>query len=130
MCTVSSRPFISGIAVSAYPIPAVVQDPKSGAKSRPDAILWSGSTLFLSGRIGCTASGGLRCRGGGFAEITAASVSLPAEGAIPVGELSGTLFGSLTDAARSLSAAALPEDRDLAEKLVQDMLAVKANAGH
>jgi len=55
---------------------------------------------------------------------------VPAKGAIPAGDLSGTRFGSLTDAARSSFAAALPEDRDLAEKPVQDMLAMKANARH
>ena len=67
---------------------------------------------------------------GGFAEITADSVSVLAESAVPVEELTGTLLDSMIDEARSLAAAALPEDRATAEKLVHDMLAMKANAGH
>jgi F-type H+-transporting ATPase subunit epsilon len=67
---------------------------------------------------------------GGFAEITAASVSVLAESAIPVEELTGTLLDNMIDEARSLAAMALPEDRDTADKLVNDMLVLKANAGH
>jgi F-type H+-transporting ATPase subunit epsilon len=67
---------------------------------------------------------------GGFAEITAASVSVLAESAIPVEELTGTLLDKMIDEARSLAAMALPEDRDTADKLVNDMLVLKANAGH
>jgi F-type H+-transporting ATPase subunit epsilon len=67
---------------------------------------------------------------GGFAEITAAGVSVLAESAIPVEELTGTILDKMIDEARSLMAMALPEDRDTAEKLVHDMLELKVSAGH
>ncbi len=67
---------------------------------------------------------------GGFAEITATSVSVLAETATPVEELSGTVIDAMIDEARSLAAVALPEDRDMAEKMVNDMLGLKAAAGH
>ena len=67
---------------------------------------------------------------GGFAEITATTVSVLAETATPVEELTGTIVDAMVDEARSLAAIALPEDRDSAEKLVQDMLELKAATGH
>jgi F-type H+-transporting ATPase subunit epsilon len=67
---------------------------------------------------------------GGFAEITASSVSVLAENAIPVEELTGTALDGMIAEARSLAAMALPEDRDSAEKLIQDMVDLKAAAGH
>ena len=67
---------------------------------------------------------------GGFAEITAASVSVLAESAIPVEELTGTLLDKMIDEARSLAAMSLPEDRDTADKLVNDMLELKVSTGH
>ncbi|MCA3452643.1 MAG: F0F1 ATP synthase subunit epsilon [Rhodobacter sp.] len=67
---------------------------------------------------------------GGFAEITAAGVSVLAESAVPVEELTGTLLDRMIDEARSLAAMALPEDRDTAEKLVHDMQELKTAAGH
>ncbi len=70
------------------------------------------------------------CVTGGFAEITASSVSVLAESATPVEELTGTVLDAMIDEARSLAAMALPEDKDLAEKLVHDMLEMKTAAGH
>jgi F-type H+-transporting ATPase subunit epsilon len=67
---------------------------------------------------------------GGFAEITAAGVSVLAESAVPVEELTGTLLDKMIDEARSLAAMSLPEDRDTADKLVHDMLELKTSAGH
>jgi F-type H+-transporting ATPase subunit epsilon len=67
---------------------------------------------------------------GGFAEITAASVSVLAESAVPVEELTGTLLDKMIDEARSLAAMALPEDRDKADKLVHDMQELKVSTGH
>ena len=49
---------------------------------------------------------------GGFAEITGSSVSVLAESAVPVEELTGTLLDGMIEEARSLAAMALPEDRD------------------
>jgi F-type H+-transporting ATPase subunit epsilon len=65
---------------------------------------------------------------GGFAEITAAGVSVLAERAIPVDDLSGTVLDELVAEARSLADAALPADKDAAEKMVQDMMAIRHHA--
>ena len=70
------------------------------------------------------------CVTGGFAEITASSISVLAESATPVEELTGTLLDSMIDEARSLAAMALPEDKDQAEKLLHDMVELKVAAGH
>jgi F-type H+-transporting ATPase subunit epsilon len=65
---------------------------------------------------------------GGFAEITAAGVSVLAEQAVPLAEATGALFDTLIAEARE--AAATTEDKDMAEKLVADMIAARAAAGH
>ncbi len=70
------------------------------------------------------------CVTGGFAEITASSVSILAESATPVEELTANALDGMIDEARALAASALPENRDAAEKLVQDMIEMKAAAGH
>ncbi len=58
---------------------------------------------------------------GGFAEVTATGVSVLAERAVPIEEATGTIIDQMLDEARSLAAAALPEDRDAALKLVHDI---------
>lgn len=60
---------------------------------------------------------------GGFAEITAASVSVLAERAVPVEQAAGLLDGFVAEARE---AAGMAEDKDAGEKLVNDMLALKA----
>jgi F-type H+-transporting ATPase subunit epsilon len=60
---------------------------------------------------------------GGFAEITASTVSVLAERAVAVEEAAGLLDGFVTEARE---AAASAEDKDAGEKLVNDMLALKA----
>jgi F-type H+-transporting ATPase subunit epsilon len=65
---------------------------------------------------------------GGFAEITAAGVSVLAERAVPLDEANGALFDELIAEARE--AAATTEDKDSADKLVADMVAARAAAGH
>ncbi len=67
---------------------------------------------------------------GGFAEITGSAVSVLAERAVPIEEMTGTIYDELLAEARSLAAAALPEDRDMAEKMVQDVIATRAATGH
>ncbi len=67
---------------------------------------------------------------GGFAEITATGVSVLAERAMPVDEVTPALMDGLVAEAREQVAAAAPEARDDAEKLVSDLLALKAAAGH
>jgi F-type H+-transporting ATPase subunit epsilon len=67
---------------------------------------------------------------GGFAEITANGVTVLAEQATPVAELTGTILDQLIDEARALAEAALPEDKALAEKNLSDIQALKVAAGH
>lgn len=65
---------------------------------------------------------------GGFAEISASSVSVLAERAIPLDEATPALIDALVAEARDLAASAT--DRDMGDKLVNDMLALKAATGH
>ena len=67
---------------------------------------------------------------GGFAEITASGVSVLAERAVPIEESNGTLMDAILEEARALASTALPEDKDMAEKLVADVLALRAQTGH
>ena len=64
---------------------------------------------------------------GGFADITASSVSVLAERAVPVEEANAALFDALIAEARE--AAATSSDKDAADKVVSDMLAMRAAAG-
>ncbi|MCC6864426.1 MAG: F0F1 ATP synthase subunit epsilon [Rhodobacteraceae bacterium] len=62
---------------------------------------------------------------GGFAEITAAGISILAERAVPLEEVNAALFDSLAAEARE----AVIEDKDTADKLVADMAALRATTG-
>jgi F-type H+-transporting ATPase subunit epsilon len=64
---------------------------------------------------------------GGFADITASGVSVLAERAVPVEEANAALFDGLLAEARD--AAATATDKDAADKLVADILAMRAAAG-
>ncbi|NGQ90640.1 F0F1 ATP synthase subunit epsilon [Rhodobacter sp. HX-7-19] len=64
---------------------------------------------------------------GGFAEISAGGVSVLAERAVPVEEANAALFDALLSEARE--AAAVTEDKDAAEKLIADMMALRAAVG-
>jgi F-type H+-transporting ATPase subunit epsilon len=65
---------------------------------------------------------------GGFAEITASGVSVLAERAIPLEEATPAVMDALVAEVRELAVGST--DRDTAEKLVQDTLAMRAAAGH
>ena len=65
---------------------------------------------------------------GGFAEITASGVSVLAERAIPLDEATSAVMDTLVAEARDLAASS--SDKDGADKLVQDTLAMRAAAGH
>lgn len=67
---------------------------------------------------------------GGFAEITATGVSVLAERAIPVEEVTVAALDEMIADARSAAATAQPQDRDTAEKLVNDYLAMRTATGH
>ncbi len=64
---------------------------------------------------------------GGFAEITATGVSVLAERAVPLEEANAALFDALTAEARE--AAAATEDKDIGDKLVADMAALRVATG-
>ena len=63
---------------------------------------------------------------GGFAEITAAGVSVLAERAVPVEEANATIFETLL---ADVKATAAGMDKDAGEKLVGDLMAAKAAIG-
>ena len=64
---------------------------------------------------------------GGFVEISAASVSVLAERAVPVEELTAPLMDQLIADASEATAVAV--DKDAADKAMADLLAMKAAAG-
>lgn len=66
---------------------------------------------------------------GGFAEISATGVSVLAERAVPLAEASAAMLDALVAEARDAAAAMAPEGRDAAEKLVNDLLALRAAVG-
>lgn len=63
---------------------------------------------------------------GGFAEITAAGVSVLAERAVPVEEANAALFDSLL---AEVKASAARLDKDAGDKLVNDLMTAKAAIG-
>lgn len=66
---------------------------------------------------------------GGFAEITAQSVSLLAERGIPAGELSQAAYDTMLSEARRLAGETSGDASDGAAKLVNDMVAVGQQLG-
>ncbi len=64
---------------------------------------------------------------GGFAEISASSVSVLAERAVPVEELNAQLMDQLIADASEATTVAV--DKDSADKAMADLLAMKAAAG-
>ncbi|MCU0905701.1 MAG: F0F1 ATP synthase subunit epsilon [Tabrizicola sp.] len=64
---------------------------------------------------------------GGFAEISATGVSVLAEQAVPLNELTPAQLDALV--ADACEAAAVNSDKDAADKAVADLLAMKAAAG-
>ncbi len=67
---------------------------------------------------------------GGFAEISASGVSILAETAIPVEEVTVALLDGMIATARDAASRAQPENRADAEKTVNDYLALRVAAGH
>ena len=67
---------------------------------------------------------------GGFAEINAAGVTVLAERAIPVEDLSGALIDELVAEARALASKAPADQKDAAEKVVNDLLALRGASAH
>ena len=65
---------------------------------------------------------------GGFAEITASGVSVLAERAIPLEEATPAVMDTLVAEVRDM--ATRSTDKDGAEKMLQDTLALRAATGH
>jgi F-type H+-transporting ATPase subunit epsilon len=65
---------------------------------------------------------------GGFAEITATGVSVLAERAIPLEEMTPAIMDALIADASVASAVAV--DKDVADKAMADLLAMRTAAGH
>jgi len=64
---------------------------------------------------------------GGFAEINATSVSVLAEQAVPLGEMTTAAFDAMVVDAQT--AAAASGDRDAADKMMADLAALRQAAG-
>jgi F-type H+-transporting ATPase subunit epsilon len=63
---------------------------------------------------------------GGFAEVTAQAVTVLAERAVPVAEMTAAMADAMVAEARDAVAKAAPDARDAAEKYAADMAALKA----
>jgi F-type H+-transporting ATPase subunit epsilon len=79
-------------------------------------------------RVVAAQGGGAYVVTGGFAEISATGVSVLAERAVPLDEATPAALEQMLADVRE--AAAALSDKDAGEKLVNDMLALKAAAGH
>lgn len=66
---------------------------------------------------------------GGFAEINAAGVTVLAEMAVPAGEAKAEMFDGLLETARASADKADGAAKDLADKQVADLEALKAASG-
>lgn len=65
---------------------------------------------------------------GGFAEITAASISVLAEQAVPLEEMTPAIMNKMV--ADATLAAAVNPDKDAADKVIADLLALRDAAAH
>ena len=65
---------------------------------------------------------------GGFAEITATGVSVLAERAVPLDEITPAIMDALV--ADASEAAAVSSEKDVADKTVADLMAMRAAAGY
>ena len=65
---------------------------------------------------------------GGFAEITATGVSVLAERAVPLDEITPAIMDALV--ADASEAAAVSSEKDVADKTVADLMAMQAAAGY
>jgi F-type H+-transporting ATPase subunit epsilon len=86
-------------------------------------------TTLRPGILRASAPGGAQAYAvtGGFAEIAAGSVTVLAERAVPLSEVTPAMIDDLIADARALAEGA--SDRDAADKAVADMLALRAAIG-
>ena len=67
---------------------------------------------------------------GGFAEVSATSVSVLAEQAIPLDEVTPAMLDDLIATAREAAATSSAATRDAAEKTLNDFISLRATAVH
>lgn len=120
---VSPERRLASVAATEVQIPATEGDMTAMAGHVPTITTLRPGLLKAQGAAGTKAF----VVTGGFAEITAAGVSVLAERAVPVEEANAALFDALIAEARE--AAATASDKDAAEKLVSDMQALRAAIG-
>lgn len=86
-------------------------------------------TNLRPGILRATASDGVKSYvvTGGFAEITATSITVLAEQAVPLDEMTPAMMDILV--ADACEAAAVNSDKDTADKTVADLLAMRAASG-
>ena len=86
-------------------------------------------TNLRPGILRATASDGVKSYvvTGGFAEITATSITVLAEQAVPLDEMTPAMMDVLV--ADACEAAAVNSDKDTADKTVADLLAMRAASG-
>ena len=86
-------------------------------------------TTLRPGILRATSAGGVKSYvvSGGFAEITATSISVLAEQAVPLEEMTPALMAAMV--ADATLAAGLNPDKDAADKVIADLAAMRAAAG-
>ena len=86
-------------------------------------------TILRPGILRATSADGVKAYvvSGGFAEITATSISVLAEQAVPLEEMTSAMMDQMV--ADATLAAAVNPDKDAADKVVADLLAMRAAAG-
>ena len=86
-------------------------------------------TTLRPGILRATSADGVKSYvvSGGFAEITATKISVLAEHAVPLEEMTAAIMDQMV--ADATLAAAVNPDRDATDKVVADLLAMRASAG-
>ena len=86
-------------------------------------------TILRPGILRATSADGVKAYvvSGGFAEITATSISVLAEQAVPLEEMTSAMMDQMV--ADATLAAAVNPDKDATDKVVADLLAMRAAAG-
>lgn len=118
---VSPERRLASVPATEVQIPAVAGDMTAMAGHVPTI------TTLRAGLLRAATTAGVKSYvvTGGFAEISATGVTVLAERAIPVEEATGTILDDILAEAKSLAAAALPGDKDMAEKNVADVTALR-----
>ena len=87
-------------------------------------------TTLRPGILRATSADGVKAYvvSGGFAEITATGISVLAEQAVPLDEMTAAIMEQMV--ADATLAASVNPDKDATDKVVADLLALRAAVGH